>query len=227
MELSSRQKRFTNPTEERIREVAIRLFAQKGFQGTSIRDIAGETGLTSSALYYYMGTKEALLLQIMREVTAPLFEAAQKIVASRITPEEKLASLVLLHVWVHGTYPLSTQIAHAEIQHLTGEARQEMLDLRDRYEMLWRGVLRRGNDEGVFQIHKSRLAAIALIEMCSGITRWYRADGELTLHQLCQIHADWALGLVRATRDGSPVRAADLELIDPAAYDLLALTPGQ
>jgi AcrR family transcriptional regulator len=215
---SARQKRFANSTEERIREVAIRLFAQKGFQGTGIRDIAVETGLTSSALYYYMGTKETLLLQIMREVTIPLVEKAQQIAASSIPPESQLASLVLLHVWVHGTQPLSTHIAHSELHSLTGDACQEMLDWRDRYDRLWREILKRGNDEDVFEVQNSRLAALALIEMCSGISRWYRPDGELTLHQLCHMHADWALGLVRATRDGSSVRSTDLDLADPATY---------
>jgi AcrR family transcriptional regulator len=215
MQLSSNQQRVVNGTEERIREVALRLFAKQGFQATGIREIAAEAGFTVSALYYYVGTKEELLLDILLNTATSMVASALRIAASTEPPEQKLASLVLLHVWYNGEHAQQMQVANTELRSLSGEARQKVLDLRDRYDAIWREIITQGNMMGIFQVRNVKLAAIALIEMCNGVSNWYRPHGELTLTQVCHMHADWALGLVRAVRDGKALRIADLNLVDP------------
>jgi AcrR family transcriptional regulator len=225
MHISSNQQRNLNGTEARIRDVALRLFARQGFQATGIREIASEAGLTVSALYYYVGTKEELLLDILRDTAESLLPLALRIGAGTEPPEQKLALLVLLHVWFHGEHPQQTQVANTELRSLSGEARQQVLELRDRYDALWREVVTQGDATGVFQVQNAKLAAIALIEMCNGVSYWYRPHGDLTLAQICYMHADWALGLVRAMRDERPVRAADLDLVDPKELYLTDVPP--
>src|SRR5260370_38868255 len=87
-----------NGTGERIRYAALRLFAQQGFQATGIREIASEVGLTVSALYYYVGTKEELLRDILRDTASSMLTSALQIEEASGLPEQKLALLVLLHV---------------------------------------------------------------------------------------------------------------------------------
>ena len=215
MQFSSNQQRVVNGTEERIRDVALRLFAKQGFQATGIREIAAEAGYTVSALYYYVGTKEELLLDILLNTATSMVASALQIEASMEPPEQKLATLVLLHVWYNGEHAQQMQVANTELRSLSGDARQKVLDLRDRYDAIWREIITRGNMMGIFQVQNVKLAAIALIEMCNGVSNWYRPHGELTLTQVCHMHADWALGLVRAVRDGKALRIADLNLVDP------------
>ena len=117
------------------------------------------------------------------------------------------------------------QVANTELRSLSGEARQQVIDLRDRYDAIWREIILQGNMIGIFQVQNAKLAAIALIEMCNGVSNWYRPYGELSLTQVCYMHADWALGLVRAVRDGKPVRAADLNLVDPKELYLPDIAP--
>jgi AcrR family transcriptional regulator len=225
MQISSNQQRVVNGTEERIREVALRLFAKQGFQATGIREIAAEAGFTVSALYYYVGTKEELLLDILLNTATSMVASALLIEASTEPPEQKLASLVLLQVWYNGEHAQQMQVANTELRSLSGDARQKVLDLRDRYDAIWREIITQGNMMGIFQVQNVKLAAIALIEMCNGVSNWYRPHGELTLKQVCQMHADWALGLVRAVKDGKPVRVADLNLVDPKELYLPHLAP--
>ncbi len=225
MHIPSNQQRAVNGTEERIREVALRLFARQGFQATGIREIASEAGLTVSALYYYVGTKEELLLDILLNTATSMVTSALRIAAGTELPEQKLALLVLLHVWYNGEHAQQMQVANTELRSLSGEARQRVLDLRDRYDAVWREIVTQGNVMGIFQVQNAKLAAFALIEMCNGVSIWYRPHGELTLAQICYMHADWALGLVRAVRDGKPVRVADLELVDPKELYLPVIAP--
>jgi len=225
MHIPSKQRRGANGTEERIREVALRLFARQGFQATGIREIAAEAGFTVSALYYYVGTKEELLLDILLNTASSMVTSALRIGSSTEPPEQKLASLVLLHVWYNGEHAQQMQVANTELRSLSGEARQQVLELRDRYDAIWREIITQGNMMGIFQVQNAKLAAIALIEMCNGVSYWYRPHGELTLTQVCYMHADWALGLVRAVGDGKPVRVAELNLVDPKELYLPDITP--
>src|SRR6202049_3483960 len=203
MQIPSHQQQPLNETGERIRTAALRLFGQKGFQATSTRELAAEAGLTVAGLYYYVGAKEALL------------HSARRIGASDEAPERKLALLVQLHLWFHGEHALESRVINTELRSLSGEARQRALELRDGYEAVWRAILAQGNDAGIFQVQNVKLGAMALIEMGRGISQWYRPAGALTLQEICSMHADWALGMVRAARNGKPVRVAAMNLSDP------------
>ncbi|TMB80561.1 MAG: TetR/AcrR family transcriptional regulator [Chloroflexi bacterium] len=141
MQIPSNQQQPLNETEERIRTAALRLFAQKGFQATSTRELSAEAGLTVAGLYYYVGTKEALLLAITRDANEALLHSARRIGASDEAPERKLALLVQLHLWFHGEHALESRVINTELRSLSGEALQRALELRDGYEAVWRAIL--------------------------------------------------------------------------------------
>jgi len=206
-----------NDTLERLRAGAVELFAQRGFAATGIRDIARATGITSAAMYNYVGTKDELLAEIMRRTIEPLRDAARASIDPRSHPAEQLGNLVTLHVWWHGERRLDTLVTDTELRSLTGDLRAGVLALRDDYEVLWRTVLADGMKRDAFGLEQPGLAASALIEMCTGVAHWFRPNGVLPLADVCTLHVDWALGLVRARRGRSTVRAADLRLLDPAA----------
>ena len=202
--------------DTRIRDASVRLFAQQGFAGTGSRDIAAEAGVTSAALYHYVGTKQELLLAIMDGVLDRLIAAARQIVEDQAPPDAHLAALAESHVWFHAVNQLSTVVADTEIRALTGEARTAVIARRDAYEAIWRRVVTDGVAAGVFRVDDPRIATTALLQMCTGVAHWYVPTGPLTLTRLCRIHADLALSMVRAARDGVEVRADALELPSPA-----------
>src|SRR5207237_5742912 len=126
--------------------------------------------------------------------------SALRIGSSTEPPEQKLAALVLLHVWYNGEHAQQMQVANTELRSLSGQAHQQVLDLRDRYDAIWREVITQGNMTGIFQVQNAKLAAIALIEMCNGVSSWYRPPGDITLTQRSFMHAAWALAPVRSGR---------------------------
>jgi len=203
--------------DTRIREAAVRLFAQRGFAGTGIREIATEAGVTSAALYHWVGTKEQLLVEIMGDVLEGLISAADQISQALERPDARLAALAEHHVWFHAVHQLATIVTDTELRALGSETRTGVIGLRDRYERIWQGVVVAGVNDGVFRVDDPRIATTALLQMCTGVAHWYQATGPLTLTRLCRIHADLALSMVRATRDGAEVRADDLDLPSPAS----------
>jgi AcrR family transcriptional regulator len=189
-------------TSERVQAAALALFAARGYHGTGIRQLADAAGLSSASLYHYMGTKEELLVAIMRSSLTGLLDAADE-VAQIADPGERLDALVRLHVRTHASAPEQTRVVDDEVNALSAEARAEVVALRDRYEALWQTALDDGVARGDFQIGSVAVARRALLEMCSGVARWWTPDGELDLAELQGEYAGLARRLV-----GAPLRHA-------------------
>ena len=196
-------------TDQHIRDAAVRLFAEKGFAATGIRELANAVGITTASLYHYVGTKEDLLVRIMREGTGRLLDRGRAIVEAGGPPEEQLGRLVRLHVVVHALHQRSSTVVDNEIRALSPDRRDEIVAQRDAYEDVWRTVLERGVAEGVFRAGDPGLTRLNLIDLCTGPVRWYRADGPLSLEELGDRMVDRAFALVGAARDGRPLTHAD------------------
>lgn len=206
-------------TEECILQAALRLFAAKGLEGTSIRDIASAAEVKTASLYHYMDTKEDLLVTIMERGLVEQLEAVRKAAHELRAPEQRLAALVQLHVAYHGINRLSALVADNEFRALSQENRTKIGRLRDEYESYWRDTLGGGISAGVFRIEDAKLAGLALLEMCTGVVHWYSPDGPLSLRDIEVGFADMALALVRAEREGGrQIRAGDLDLPDPVRF---------
>jgi AcrR family transcriptional regulator len=206
-------------TGKRVIAAAVRTFARHGYAASGIRQLAEEAALTPGALYHHMDSKQDLLVAVMRSAMEPLLAATDLAVRGAASPEEALVTLVELHVWSHGTQPDAMTVTDTEVRALGEHARRDVMVLRDRYQHAWRAVVVEGADAGVFTVEDAGIATIALLGLCSQVSQWYSADGPLSLEQICAMHADLALGLVRARHGTAPVRRAGLQTRSPA--DLL------
>lgn len=205
-------------TAARVRRAAVELFAERGFHGTGIRDLATAAGIGTSSLYHYMGTKDDLLADIMVETTLPLGRAAERMLSRVDDPATRLATLVEHHVWLHARRQQATSVTDTEVRALTGEHRTRVLAIRDAYENCWRTTIRQGVASGRFSTAHPEIVATALLQMSTGVASWFSESGDLSLHELCFLYADWALAMVKANEDGSPVTRRDLAVIAPPGF---------
>jgi AcrR family transcriptional regulator len=205
------------PTRQRIQDAALELFAAKGFYGTGIRDIAERVGVTTAALYYYMGSKDELLVDIMVGSRKGLICAAQECLATADEPAAQLAALVRAHVVYHALDPLRSMVNDDELRVLTGEPRANLMGLRDQYERLWSYVLDAGLSAGAFSFASRKITRLALLEMCNGVDRWYSDKGPMGPGEVADIFADLALAMVEASGPAGPVRLRNLDCV-PAEY---------
>src|SRR5262245_57916504 len=73
-------------TRERIPQVALRLFAEKGYEATSMREIAEHLGITKPALYYHFDSKEAIVRELLRELHGQVAELVSWAQQQEVTP---------------------------------------------------------------------------------------------------------------------------------------------
>ncbi|MBK1785452.1 TetR/AcrR family transcriptional regulator [Prauserella cavernicola] len=180
-------------TGERVRRAAVKLFATKGFHGTGIRDLAQAAKLSSASLYHYMGTKEELLAGIMRDCLRNLLDEATTALEGVSDPVERVRRLVTVHVTAHARQPNETRVADDNIEVLSPRLRRDVVRLRDDYEALWSDTIEEGLREGVFDTAQPTVTRIAVLDMCTGVARWYSSRGPLSLRLLAEHHVELTL----------------------------------
>lgn len=190
-----------NDTHRRLLDAAVRLFAARGFHGTGIRELATEAKLSTASLYHYMGTKELLLFQIMHDALERLLLAARIIEQQSPDPGVRIASLVRMHVITHALQRDASNVVDNEIDALEPAQRAVIVQQRDTYEAYWADAIAQGVEAGYFSVLEQRFTRLALLEICSGVARWFSPGGEQTLDQIAESHVDLATGLLRIPRE--------------------------
>ncbi|CUH98065.1 TetR/AcrR family transcriptional regulator [Leisingera aquaemixtae] len=170
-------------TGPRIREAALRLFAQHGFAAVSMRQIAKEVGVQAGALYNYTPDKQSLLFSLMSSHMEEL-QAAWDAVPRAAGAMERLRAFTGFHIRFHLERPDAVFIAYMELRNLTEENFTVIESLRRDYENGVEGILKEGVEQGVFAIPDTKIATLAVIAMLNGVNTWYRSEGRLSLDEV-------------------------------------------
>lgn len=214
-------------TAVRIRTAAIFLFATQGYAATGVREIARQVGLSNAGVYHFVGSKESLLFEIMRDVQRRLDEALEGPLARATTPEDRLAVLISGLVGAHLVNKMSSRVTDGEIRALVpgSPAHQEIVAMRDRHEVWWRDALSDGVAEGVFQIANQHLTRLALLAMCTGVSEWYDPAGPTDPGAICREFVGIGLAAVQARRNGVAIRPDDVAIIEPSGFPRMEWEP--
>jgi AcrR family transcriptional regulator len=192
--------------EQRQREVvaiAAKLFAENGYQATSIADLTAATGLAAGGLYHYIGSKEQLLLLICNELLDPLLAQAAEIAAAETPPEQQLRELLrawLTHIEAHRHHML----VFAQERHVIERDPQwrRVRRRRKAFEQILDDVLARGEAEGTMSFADRGLALLALLGMVNYTPQWLRPRGRLTAEQIADGYCDLLLSAAQSGTTG-------------------------
>jgi AcrR family transcriptional regulator len=186
-------------TPGRILLSALRLFAEYGFHGTSIRDIAADVGVNSATLYAHYPAKAHILAALVHIGHEELHQRMQQaLIDAGSEPADQLAALVRAQVLAHTDFPLLALVANQELHALTAEQAAPALTLRDLATDLALRVLRRGAQRGDFAIDDVTLAATAIGSIGVRVANWFGPDQPYTRDQVADAFAGYALRIVGA-----------------------------
>ncbi|MFC9875932.1 TetR family transcriptional regulator [Nocardia salmonicida] len=188
----------SDATRARLLGAAIAAFAEKGFHGTTTRDIAAAAGLSPAAVYVHHKSKEELLYLISRSGHEETLDLVLKAVESSGEPATALRNVVHAFAVHHARGHTGARIVNYELSALTPEHYAEILDIRHRIDREIRGLVERGVAAGDFDTASPRMAAVALLSLGIDIARWYRDEGEWSPEDIAAAYADMALRIVGA-----------------------------
>lgn len=170
-----------------VRSSALRLFARDGYAAVSMRQIAAEVGVQAGALYLYTPDKQTLLFDLMREHMEVLL-AAWDAEPKGTTAQERLQVFTLFHLRFHLERPDAVFIAYMELRNLSPQNFEVIEGLRHRYESQLHAILEAGAGNEEFRVPDTKLAAMAIIAMLTGVNTWYREDGRLSRERVERIY---------------------------------------
>lgn len=192
------------PTSVRIIHAATHQFFERGFHGTSIKDLAAEAGVRSATLYYHFPCKEEILVAIMRSTLADLAEVVDSATKTHHGAADQLRAAVTAHIHFHVDHHREVFLCDAELRALSPTTRAEIVALRDRYEEVFRAILRSGLTAGVLEVPNVELVTRSLLAACSGVAFWFRPVGTLTVGDVADTYAEIFLRALRAHNQGRP-----------------------
>lgn len=170
----------TRNTREDVVRAAGRLFADRGYHGTSMRDLGKELGLLGSSLYSHVSSKQALLVDVVEEGAHLFEESAAIALAAEGSASDRLTALIAGHVDVVVDNIDVARTFLNEARMVDGEHRSQIIAARDHYEDAFRSVIREGIEEGSFAPDVDpKTASIFILSILNAIERWYRPGGEL------------------------------------------------
>lgn len=187
----------------RLLEAAVASFAEKGFHGTSTRDIATAAGMSPAAVYMHHRTKEDLLFQISQEGHQQALAVVLRARASSADPVQQVAAVGRAFAEFHAVHHTVARVLNYELAALSEEHRAEIDRLRTDIDRELRDLVTEGVRAGVFDTPAPALAATALASMSIDIARWFRDGSEWTPAQIGDYYADLAVRAVQARRDPS------------------------
>jgi AcrR family transcriptional regulator len=179
--------------------VAERLFSQRGYEATSVRDIAEALDIKAGSLYAHIETKEDLLWEVLTAAADRFFAAVRPIVGSNLVTVEKLRRCIAAHVQIITKSTPAAAIFTTEWRHLSEPRRGEFGARRDEYERIFRGLVQSAIREGVFGDVDEKFATLLILSSINWIYQWYRPEGPMSPEEIARRITDLLFnGLRRA-----------------------------
>jgi AcrR family transcriptional regulator len=173
---------------EFILRTSARIFAEKGYHSTSMRDISRETGVSLAGLYYYCKSKEELLFLIQDNCFGRVLERLEERLRETAAPVEKMRVVIENHLSFFAANMAEMKVLSHEAEELSGEMYNQVSGKKQQYTRLVRNILaevrQEQQPEGGRQQIDLTVATYALFGMMNWIYNWYDPRGTLSVNEL-------------------------------------------
>jgi AcrR family transcriptional regulator len=153
---------------------AARVFAEKGYEGASIRDISRSSGVSLAGLYYYCESKQKLLYLIERETFTSILGRLRERLAGQSAPEDRLRILVRNHLEYFLTHPVEMKVLAREDETLEPPYEREVAEIKREYYRMARAVFDDLRRPARARRVNARVAVLGLFGMMNWIYTWHK-----------------------------------------------------
>jgi TetR/AcrR family transcriptional regulator, cholesterol catabolism regulator len=162
---------------QKVIDKAAQLFHKKGFKSATLDGLAQELGVSKTALYHYVSSKEHLLCMVYGQAFEKIFERIHEISAMDVTPDEKLRLILRHHIKnITIKHPALFSVFFAEENQLPEKDFEKIRVEKRKYSQVIEDIIKEGIDQGIFRPAHPRLQANAILGMCNWVYKWYRLN---------------------------------------------------
>ena len=190
---------LTGLSRAAVIDTACELFAERGYQGTSMKDVAEALGVRASSLYNHVTSKQDILFAIMDKAMDRALTAQAEALAGvgDVSGQLRAATESLVLDFLRN--PAEVTVCNTEVRSLDPANRDAIVAKRDRYAGQVRAIIARGCEAGRFRTDNPQLAAFAVLEMGNGAKSWFRSTGRYPDTYVAREYGDFALRVVGCT----------------------------
>ena len=186
-----------------VRDVALTLFAERGYHGTTMNDIARALGIRAPSLYNHLRSKQDLLREVIVETSEQVLADFHAAVAEAESVSDQLRRAVEAYVRRHATHRREALIVNRDLRSVEDPAGSEVRSRLREHEHAVRELIERGRAAGEFEVESPSIASFTILEMSVGVARWFRDDGRLTPDDVARMYGDFALRIVGSRASGA------------------------
>lgn len=203
MTTNRRKSRNSEKTRNALLDAAARLFREKGYESTSLKDLACAVDVSPSAMYWHFPSKSDLLYSVVRRVLCR-FEKDMLLALAQSddSSPSRLAAFVRYYVKVQlsgasevDAYSYLFATGHM-LDHLPESNQEELRAIERRIFHSVRGIIRQGIDDGQFSVEFPSTTALAISGMCEHVRTWFRHTKDATVGEVADRYANLALSMV-------------------------------
>ena len=190
-----------NHVKQRILRAAAELFMERGFAGTTVREIGDRAEVGQSSLYHHARSKGQLLAEMHATHAREVLALLEEVVKSQQAPIVQLRGVIAALLAMVHTHRAVVTVYLRESHALSDEARKEVKRERIKVDSIVDLILKRGLKSGEFRpdldVHLTRLAILGMINWAY---QWYRPNGPQTIAEISEYFADLAEAAVVGER---------------------------
>jgi AcrR family transcriptional regulator len=182
----------------KIYEAALELFAEKGYAGTSMRDLGNVLRQHPGNFYSHINGKEDILFGIIKQFQEVHQRDMKRVMDSPLPPVKKLKELITCHVNLIVDNPRTATVYFHEWQHLGDENRKVVIANRDRFEDGLETIIADCVVDGSFADIDVSIAAKAALGMLNWTFEWWKAQGRLSGEEIAALYSQYIVDGLRA-----------------------------
>jgi AcrR family transcriptional regulator len=171
---------------ETILACAAKLFAEKGFEGASLQDVAKAVGISKAAVYHYFPTKQVIYDEIVIDLLSRLRLHVCNGIDDTADYGERLRQLMTSHAeFFEANYTEFVTLLHG-FGGLSRDIGEGLVSVRDAYEIMVRELMTSAKRDGALDIGDPAIATRAVLSMLNWMARWYKPGGRLSAREFAE-----------------------------------------
>ncbi|MGV0791203.1 TetR/AcrR family transcriptional regulator [Mycolicibacterium sp. XJ1819] len=176
---------------------ASRLFYERGYGATSIRDIAEAVGISSSTMYHHFTNKQEVLYAIVARFMSDFIAATVPTLRDDgLSPTERIRRTVRTHIEMSDGRRPELLVGNPIRYALSGEQKAHGVALQYAYHDAVREVIEEGCRTGDFHVRDVAVTTMAVLDMLNGVREWYSPGGHLSRIEIIERYIDLVLTLL-------------------------------
>ncbi|OYU97670.1 MAG: TetR family transcriptional regulator [Bacteroidetes bacterium B1(2017)] len=183
--------------KNQIIAAAAQLFRQKGYEASSMRDIATQLNIEAASLYHHIKSKEEILEIICFGMAQKFLSSIAEVNDIYFNAEERLRKAILHHVEIITEDIDKSAVFLKEWRSLPADSLKDFTQLRHHYENEFNHIVENGIQEDLFENVDKKFAVLSILSSVNWINEWYHPEGKMKAPEIAQKISDFIMGGLR------------------------------